>query len=82
VEWYRKAAEQGAAEAQRNLGWCYSNGFGVAKNYMESYKWLSFASEQGNEQAKQQLSEIDRHDLTSFQLWIEWFFNDDRNKPR
>jgi TPR repeat protein len=52
VKWYRKAAEQGFAQAQSNLGVCYVNGEGVTKDYVEAYKWLSLASAQGNENAK------------------------------
>ncbi|MCC8020790.1 MAG: sel1 repeat family protein, partial [Akkermansia sp.] len=29
AHWYRKAAEQGNAEAQYRLGVCYANGWGV-----------------------------------------------------
>ena len=32
VKWYRKAAEQNDAGAQYNLGVCYANGDGVAKD--------------------------------------------------
>ena len=32
MKWYRKAAEQNYAEAQYNLGVCYYNGQGVAKD--------------------------------------------------
>jgi len=32
VSWYRRAAEAGHADAQFNLGVCYSNGDGVAKD--------------------------------------------------
>ena len=52
VKWFRKAAEQGSAKAQCNLGVCYANGEGVTKDYVEAYKWLSLASAQGNENAK------------------------------
>ena len=52
VKWFRKAAEQGFAGAQGNLGICYHNGQGVTKDYVEAYKWLSLASAQGNENAK------------------------------
>src|SRR6266581_3983356 len=31
VYWFRKAAEQGSAEAQSQLGFCYNNGWGVAQ---------------------------------------------------
>ena len=33
-----KAAEQGNAEAQYNLGMCYANGDGVAKDMKEAVK--------------------------------------------
>ena len=46
VKWYRKAAEQNHAEAQYNLGVCYSNGQGVAKDEVEAVKWYRKAAEQ------------------------------------
>ena len=36
VKWYRKAAEQNYAIAQYNLGICYANGDGVAKDDAEA----------------------------------------------
>ena len=39
VKWYRKAAEQGYAEAQFNLGVMYETGEGVAQDYAEALKW-------------------------------------------
>jgi TPR repeat protein len=47
VKWYRKAAEQGDAGAQLNLGVCYENGTGVAKDEAEAIKWYRLAAEQG-----------------------------------
>lgn len=44
-EWFRKAAEQGLADAQFKLGVAYSEG-------AESVKWLSKAAEQGNSDAQ------------------------------
>jgi TPR repeat protein len=32
VYWYRKAAEQGRADGQNNLGVMYENGYGVTKD--------------------------------------------------
>jgi len=43
VKWYRKAAEQGNAEAQYDLGVAYSNGQGVSRDYSLSYFWLSLS---------------------------------------
>ena len=39
VHWYRKAADQGDAEAQFYLGVCYDNGQGVPKDETEAVKW-------------------------------------------
>ena len=48
VKWYRKAAEQGNASGQFNLGWMYRKGFGVAQNNTEAVKWYRKAAEQGD----------------------------------
>ena len=45
--WLLKAAEQGVAGAQFNLGVCYANGQGVEQNYTEAVKWYRKAAEQG-----------------------------------
>ena len=47
VKWYRKAAEQGNAEAQYMLGDCYRWGTGVTKDYAEAVKWYRKAADQG-----------------------------------
>ena len=52
VKWYRKAAEQGHATAQNNLGVCYDRGQGVEKNYTEAAKWYRKAAERGNASAQ------------------------------
>ncbi len=42
--WYRKAADQGDAEGQTDLGLLYAlEGFGEAEDEMQSYIWLSLA---------------------------------------
>ena len=53
VSWYRKAAEQGHASAQGNLGAMYSRGEGVPKDYVTAYMWRNLAAAQGDEIAKQ-----------------------------
>ena len=55
VKWYRKAAEQGVAEAQFNLGVCYDNGEGVAQDKEEAVKWYRKAAEQGVAEAQYNL---------------------------
>ena len=43
---YKAKAEQGDAEAQFNLGFCYDDGRGVRKDYGEAVKWYRKAAEQ------------------------------------
>ena len=38
-----KAADQGFAPAQINLGVLYERGQGIPKNYVQGYKWLSLS---------------------------------------
>ncbi|MED5579516.1 MAG: tetratricopeptide repeat protein, partial [Nitrospinota bacterium] len=47
VKWYTKAANQGYASAQYNLGWMYAKGYGVLKDYKEAVKWYTKAANQG-----------------------------------
>ena len=60
IKWYRKSAEQGYAQAQRNLGNMYYNGYGVKQDYSEAVKWFRKAAEQGNTDAKKVLELIDK----------------------
>ena len=55
VKWVKKAAEQGVAGAQYNLGDCYYNGNGVEQNYKEAVKWFKRAAEQGHALAQYEL---------------------------
>ena len=49
LEWYRKSAEQGVAEAQYWLGNYYGNVDSniLPKNYEEATKWFALSAEQG-----------------------------------
>lgn len=51
LEALRRAAEQGDADAQFNLGLVYAQGFGVAKDYVQAYMWWNLAAAAGNEEA-------------------------------
>ena len=51
VYWYRKAAEQGFAVAQTNLGIMYVLGQGVEANEIEAMKWFSNAATGGANRA-------------------------------
>ncbi|MEO5331797.1 MAG: sel1 repeat family protein [Magnetococcus sp. YQC-5] len=55
VKWFRKAAEQGKASSQFNLGFMYDVGRGVAEDRGEVIKWYRKAAAQGDERAKHNL---------------------------
>ena len=48
VRWYSKAAAQGYADAQVNLGLMYEKGRGVAQDHDEAARLFRAAAEQGN----------------------------------
>ena len=64
MKWYRTAADQGHAQAQRNLGYMYQNGQGVTQDYSAAMKWLHKAQVLGDEMAKKA---------------IEWIMQNERN---
>jgi TPR repeat protein len=44
VLWFQKAAEQGLANAQGNLGFMYANGQGVPQDCVQAHKWWNLAA--------------------------------------
>jgi len=52
MRWFRKAADQGDAAAQINVGGLYANGWGVPQNYPEAMRWFRKAADQGNAAAQ------------------------------
>ena len=60
VKRFRKAAEQGHAEAQFMLGACYYNGTGVKKDAAEAVKWYREAAKQGLKDAEEALKNLQR----------------------
>ena len=48
VKWSHKAAEQGIANAQCNLGIMYAAGRGVSQDFSEALRWLRKAEAQGD----------------------------------
>ena len=51
IKWYRKAAEQGNADAQYMLGVMYFDGFGVAQDNKLAYVWSSVSAANGDVEA-------------------------------
>ena len=45
---YQKAADQGDADAQFELGWHYETGSGVEKDESEAVRWYQEAADQGH----------------------------------
>lgn len=58
VKWYRKAADQGNADAQYYLGMMYELGSGVAIDLPEALKWYRQAAQLGNRDAESAASRI------------------------
>ena len=57
-QWYRKAAEQGHAEAQYSLGFMFEFGEGVAKDLNQARYWYKLAADNGNADAKAKLESL------------------------
>jgi hypothetical protein len=55
---YRRAAEQGHAPAQDNLGRLYLKGRGVKKDYALAYMWLELAISNGRKSAAKYLNQV------------------------
>jgi TPR repeat protein len=53
--WLRRAADQGYAVAQNELGVMYAKGMGVPRNLSETVRWCALAAAQGSQVAKRNL---------------------------
>lgn len=76
VEWYRKAAEQGHAEALRSLGVCYQEGFGVLQSWDEAARWYRQAADKGDSNAMNNLGWCYQNGYGIPQSWkdaIMWY---------
>ena len=58
AKWFRKAAEQGNAEAQNALGDACSSGQGIGQDYEEAAEWYRKAAEQGIADAQKSLGDL------------------------
>ena len=73
---WQKAAKQGNASAQYNLGWMYNNGTGVKKNYKKAVALYQEAAEQGNARAQVNLGTmyyngtgVKKNKIKAYQWW-------------
>ena len=58
AKWYQRAAKQGLAEAQLNLGLLYYIGEGVPMDKGMAAKWFHRAAAQGHAGAKKALKDL------------------------
>lgn len=65
--WYRKAAVQGHAGAQINLGVMYADGQGMAQDFVEAHKWFDVAATQGDEHARKNRDNLE-HKMSNEQI--------------
>jgi TPR repeat protein len=56
ARWYRKAADQGYANAESGIGFMYFYGYGVQQDRAEANRWFRKAADQGDEYALRTLS--------------------------
>ena len=76
VVWWQKAANQGYAKSQYNLGNCYSEGLGVPQSYVNAVKWYTKAAEQGDASAQCNLGycyEVGQGVKQSYEKAVEWY---------
>jgi hypothetical protein len=57
-EWYEKAAAQGNADAQFQLGVLYQLGRGVPENHARALEWYEKAAAQGDQHAIEMLKKL------------------------
>ncbi|KAK3837556.1 MAG: hypothetical protein J3R72DRAFT_525856 [Linnemannia gamsii] len=77
--WYWKAAEQGYAAAQCNIGELYYEGIGVSQDFTEAMIWFRKAAEQGYAAAQNHIGYLYREGLGVSQdqtKAITWFRKD------
>ena len=56
--WYRRAADQGEAIAQVNLGEMYETGRGVTKDFAQAANWYRRAADKGDADAQYHLGQM------------------------
>lgn len=71
-----RLAEEGDAEAQAYLGYCYYYGLGVELSYVNAVEWYAKAAEQGNARAQSELGWCyynGRGVEQSYEKVVEWY---------
>jgi len=63
AQWYRRAAAQGNAQGQANLGVLYFDGRGVTNDLAEAYMWFKLSVRQGYGYGRKFLIDYQTHSL-------------------
>ena len=71
LTWFRKAADQGNAAGENNVGWFYEKGFGLTQNYAEALNWYHKAADAGSLQAQENLGKMYQNGLGTKQDYHE-----------
>jgi hypothetical protein len=58
MDWYRKAAAQGNADAQLDIGGMYQRAVGVPQDYRQALLWFQKAADQGSSRAQYRLGQM------------------------
>jgi TonB family protein len=88
LTWFRKAADQGDAAAQNNVGWLYQNGWGVQQDYSKAMAWYRKAADQGNATAEVNLAWLYRkgygvqQDYAQAMVWFRKAADQDNAQAR
>lgn len=77
---YKKAAEQGHAQAQFEVGFCYARGMGVEDDRLKAYIWFKKAAKQGIEEAQINLSYYYQSVFDSVEAYAYTLLADDSDK--
>ena len=82
IEWYHKAAEQGHAGAQCELGYCYHNGESVEQDYAKGVQYYQLAADQGFAKAQYYMGvanfygqgvETDSDEPEDYEAAVKWY---------
>ena len=76
AQWFHKAAQQGNAEAQTNLGICFLWGNGVDKSWPTAARWFGDAAKQGLPRAQYWMGELFRNGTAvprSYAEAMKWY---------
>lgn len=76
ADWYRKAAEQGEAKAQYNLGMAYDTGKGVEQDYRQAGEWYRKAADKNLAPAQNNLGLLYKQGKGVAQNYVQadfWF---------